>query len=868
MKTRLSSMIMVWVIGIVPVGAQTITAVSTFNNIGVDVTFGSPPADGTAITMTIKKSGDSGDYREIHPLCRIAGTKFAGSAFDLDPGTAYAIQLSSSAFSSNQFLAVSTRAEAFPSATNTVYHVAVTGNDGNSGLSASNAFRTLGHALGVVQPGDTILLYTGRYYEGDIEIFNYQSGTATDPIVIQNAPGASPVLDGTDTNFSPTWVVYDATHHLYRTPSTRIPWFAYLNGEHMLDHLNLEDLRTNRWEQTAGYHADGAYIYVRFPGGAAPGTNVVTIPMYSWALELGANNYQIRGLEFCYYGYGALPRAIYLYISTSNLIEHCTFHHNTIGVSVKYAANHNVIQYCSFNESPVDKWSWNAVKQCGVEYEAGGVFVYGSDQPNQGNVIRYNLFENAFDGARIYSEDPLGPSVSMDFHDNIIRNCGDDGMETDGNGSNVRIYNNRIYNFLTGISIAPAATGPTYIFRNLLVGWHNQDGYEGYPFKLNSQYNQLVNWVYLYHNTCFTDVSGQRGFLFKEYTDWTNIVSRNNIYAGTHYALESWSEFNPVDFDYDDLYTTNKSIFIRWMNTEYSSVSAFFQATGQEAHGLSMPPGFENVAASNFQLAGYSGLIDRGVLIPGVNDTFVGLAPDIGAYEFTGLVATGVVAAADFDGDQLADPALVMTNGGQGNWYVWLSSLDYACLGPYAFGAAAATPVPGDYDGDGKADPAVYASDNWYVWLSASGYLGVGPVPFNVANATAGAADFDGDGKADPALFADGRWYAMLSSCGYVRLGPFAMGATGAVPVPADYDGDGKADPATCDGTGWTVWPSAAGYGQAGPFPFGMAGMTAVAADFDGDRLADPAVYGSGNWYVWFSSAGYAQLGPFPLSAP
>ena len=45
----------------------------------------------------------------------------------------------------------------------------------------------------------------------------------------------------------------------------------------------------------------------------------------------------------------------------------------------------------------------------------------------------------------------------------------DDGMEIDGGQLNSRVYQNRIERFYCGVSLAPNQTGPSYLFRNLIV---------------------------------------------------------------------------------------------------------------------------------------------------------------------------------------------------------------------------------------------------------------------------------------------------------------------------------------------------------------------------------------------------------------
>jgi parallel beta-helix repeat protein len=613
--------------------AQTIEATATFHNIGirVDLTSDSPPD--AQVSVSVKEASDPGAHLPAHPLSRIGPRAFAGSVMFLRSGIDYSILLQSSVFTSDQVITATTRTDAFADATDRELHVDPdSGSDDNDGTGPLDALATLGRALELAGAGDKILLHDGRYLEGDHTITT--GGNQSAPLVIRAAPGASPVLDGTDPDFSPAWEVFDAAAGVYRTATDREPMNAYLDGGQLFHYLDLDDLCDNRWTQPGGFYVDGSHMYVRFPGGGAPGGHTVTIPRHTNALTLdGAQHVHVIGIEFCYYGYGTYHQAVYIDGGDYNLVDGCGFHHNGKGVSFKRAADYNTIQNCTFTESPITTWSWDAVKSGGVGYEAGGVALYSSDEPNTGNVIRNNVFEDMFDASGLYSSDAAGATRNMDYHDNRIVGCGDDALETDGAGTNVRIYRNTMLGFLTGISVAPASGGPTYIVRNVLADWHSVQDYEGYPFKFNVDSPLSTDWVFLYHNTCTTTVPGQPGFLFKQYSDWHNVISRNNIFAGTDYALESRSSQNPVDFDYDALHTGRGPPLVRWESTDYDTVGAFAAATGQEAHGVSAVPGFVDAAAGDYQLAPGSELIDKGIPIPGVNDGFSGTAPDPGAFE-------------------------------------------------------------------------------------------------------------------------------------------------------------------------------------------------------------------------------------------
>ena len=93
---------------------------------------------------------------------------------------------------------------------------------------------------------------------------------------------------------------------------------------------------------------------------------------------------------------------------------------------------------------------------------------------------------------------------------------------------------------------------------------------------------------------------------------------------------------------------------------------------------------------------------------------------------------------ADFDGDGKADPAVYMqgdpsTGSGQGGtWLVRFSSGGYGqVVLAGLLGGAGALPAPGDYDGDRVADPAVMEpmTGDWSVMLSSGNYVRV-----NLAN--------------------------------------------------------------------------------------------------------------------------------------
>src|SRR5262249_15938665 len=192
-----------------------------------------------------------------------------------------------------------------------------------------------------------------------------------------------------------------------------IPQNAFLNRGQFFHYPDLASLLNSPWVQPGGYFADGTNLYARFPDSGAPGTNVVTIPARTTCLTLdGISNFQVRGIEFCFYGLAEFHRAIYINNGNSNVIDGCFFHQNGIGVALKRASDFNTIQNCIFTEFPISTWSWHAVKDSGSDYETGGVLIYGNNdgQTNHGNVIRFCTFTNMFDGSHVFADVSSGPT--------------------------------------------------------------------------------------------------------------------------------------------------------------------------------------------------------------------------------------------------------------------------------------------------------------------------------------------------------------------------------------------------------------------------------------------------------------------------
>jgi hypothetical protein len=219
---------------------------------------------------------------------------------------------------------------------------------------------------------------------------------------------------------------------------------------------------------------------------------------------------------------------------------------------------------------------------------------------------------------------PTGFTTETDVYGNVFSQHTDDAVEPEGWCANVRIWDNRIEDVHMAFAVAPAAPGPTWILRNIAYNIGNTrtsqiDGYTASALKINSGYSTPIGPLFLYHNTFLTEAPGTDATALLDPGESTFIVARNNVFAGTQYALY---KVNPVqlDLDWDNLFTTDPARFVKWEGTSYADLTALQNAEGQELNGLASPPLLADPVHGDFTPRADSPLIDRGLVIPGIND--------------------------------------------------------------------------------------------------------------------------------------------------------------------------------------------------------------------------------------------------------
>ena len=607
----------------------------------------------------------SGETRKpVHNLARVGGTDlFAGSLFWLEPGTEYTVEVEfcdrSGKLVAKERAKGRTRSDPVIPDTPKSLYVSPSGSDENPG-SIDKPLKTLNAAFAKLTPGTTLFVREGIYYEG--ALIPPKAAAGEGPIVIRNYNGERVTIDGAAPDLiDAKWSTADG--RIYTTPFAGKTWNVTAQDKKTGKYYRLFPLETKSeidtgksdgktFKQlgfTGAYHCDGKNIHIVTPGGDISNYKVF-VSRFTEAVTLSDRGHiTFDGLEFGHFGRGDWGTAILMEDSSENLVQNCRFFYCNTGVWVQWTSSNNTVQDCLFVDD-LAHWHFTYAKNpAGYNYheqiETGAVYT-GGRYTGRGLVVRRNRMEGLFDGAH------LGPWVEVnsrtsetDFSYNTVIDVADDFVETDGYSRNVRIIGNVMDRSLSGISLAQALDGPTFILYNVNANCGvcaattnpSDYHYEGYPVKTNGGPHPDIGSgpVFFYHNTSYTTDPDSRAFLVKG-AKWRIFVLRNNIWCGKAAGFVCWRRsLSLMDWDWDDLYHEAGAFMDIGRGTStYNTIRDAQTNLDVLKHGISADPKFVDADGGNYHLRPTSPCIDAGVVVPGINDTrYNGKAPDIGALE-------------------------------------------------------------------------------------------------------------------------------------------------------------------------------------------------------------------------------------------
>jgi len=574
--------------------------------------------------LMYRQSSDP-NWHTGHPLMRIDDGRLVGSLFGLSPATSYNIKVVDGA--AEIVGSAVTQPDELQFTPSLVLHVnddAPAGGDG----SVTAPFRTIQEGVTHASPGTQVLVADGIYHEA---VSFPASGTVNNWIQVK-AEGGGAILDGAENLSGNIWTAHETRSRI---------WFAKVGGAidylardqnrfYMYDDLTglLEGRGHNRVAMNEGWYFEAATsrLYVRSLDN--PSNHTWQVPRINHAFDAAGRDWLwIEGFEIRFYG-SSDGCGVCANNASHIVIRRNRIHNLQKGVFIEWTGgdergNDSRIEYNEIYDPSAPEWPWNAVK--GTSMEGTAIIVRG----HFGAIVRGNEVHHFFNGIYTGSSGAMENSAlafDADIYNNRIHHITDDALEPEGACVNQRFRNNLIDTSYVGISLAPITQGPVWVLRSVYANYTGR----GIKWDRNSD-----GVVLIYHNTFWTDVKDVNGmdFISPAY----NAVLHNNIFKTSGYAFKEMPTGSTGnDWDNDNWYTTLGSTgpHFKWENKDYNTIAQLCAAARLECKGYEDPPGLSNPTGGDFTLLSSSPNVDRGVVIPGINDNYSGRAPDVGAYEF------------------------------------------------------------------------------------------------------------------------------------------------------------------------------------------------------------------------------------------
>jgi hypothetical protein len=257
----------------------------------------------------------------------------------------------------------------------------------------------------------------------------------------------------------------------------------------------------------------------------------------------------------------------------------------------------------------------------------------GINLRGDGHVVCHNRIIGFGDAMKIEQDG----SRAVDFYGNEVLSAYDNGLEMDTTAGNGRALFNRFTNNFMPLSFQPIHGGPVYVLRNVAVNYASEA----------MKFHNETSGILVYHNTF---VSPDQPLVVWDDTTSHHFAIENNLFIGPgdlagNRTVEWDGTVDDGIFDYNG-YLPDAGFKINFVaGTVNVGDFAALQAAGVEAHGLVLggspfesgllPPADYTVTMTpqDVTLAAGSPPVDRGLVLPNINDGYKDAAPDLGATE-------------------------------------------------------------------------------------------------------------------------------------------------------------------------------------------------------------------------------------------
>jgi hypothetical protein len=359
--------------------------------------------------------------------------------------------------------------------------------------------------------------------------------------------------------------------------------------------------------------------------GASEDSVLVNATGRTYGVDIRSNHVYVENLTVSGSQWGARVQDV-----TDAVIQHVTFRNVQFGIDGMSGSNYD-LYIC--DNTLVGPHSWPDVSS--ATWDTEGIAVTG-----QGHTVCHNTLSGFGDALGLHQNSAM-PNAAIDFFGNDVLFTGDDGMELDYAHRNVRAFENRITNAGMGVSLQPVWGGPIYVFRNVFVNLAHS------PYKFNNEPTGFL----IFNNTSVrtlgdgsygADAWPQLGYqLSDHWSRVSNFQFKNNLLVGRSGPARVTSALVLADIDNNGWTPDGQFVFYdTFANLQDVKARSPYEAHGlilnaqPFANGFSLPASYTTlIAPQDLSLNSGSNAVDAALLLPNINDDFVGSGPDLGALE-------------------------------------------------------------------------------------------------------------------------------------------------------------------------------------------------------------------------------------------
>lgn len=567
------------------------------------------------------------NWRPAHKLMRIDDGRLVGSLFGLSPSTTYNIRVTDGITEITG--SVTTQPEELSITPFTTLHVnanALASGDG----SAAAPYRTIQEAVNRAGPGTQVLVADGIYRE----TVSFPNSGNTNNWIQVKAAGNGAILDGSETLSGNVWQLVEGKNNIWFTRINTVIGYLGRDGKRFYQYNDMNGLNNSAGHNNVTirdgwfFEPSTSRLYIRSQDN--PNTHSWQVPRLNHAFDVIARDWiWIEGFETRFYGTRTDGCGVCALNASHLVIRRNRIHNMQLGIFIQWngsdsQGNDTRIEFNEVYDASAASWEWSAIKSGPME--GTGIIVRG----HIGAIVRGNEVHHVFNGIYTGTSGAAGenPAIAFDadIYNNRIHHIGDDGLEPEGACINHRFRNNIVDGTLAGISLAPITFGPVWVTRSVFANFTSK----AVKWDRNSD-----GIVYFYHNTSWTNSPDASGM--ELISPVKNTILRNNIFQVNGFSFtEKPTGSTNNDWNYNNWHSTRTSSnpHFKWENINYDRIWQLCSKTSLECNGYDVAPGLVNPGGGNFSLLVSSPNVNRGVLIPGINDSFGGSAPDVGAFEF------------------------------------------------------------------------------------------------------------------------------------------------------------------------------------------------------------------------------------------